>query len=211
MRFVRTRIADASVVASRFHDNRSICGAGRRPAGGAPEEDLQYRLGCRPGQGEGRPGPIAAVQGVARAAEAQALAAESIAIEGGVPTGQIAEAEGLALHAAAFNGVPDPVFHLTARAMGIVTGLAAVEPDPAAPDRDALLDAALVAATALAQLLGFRRACYTATTAADQAEATAKLTESAAGFTRAAEAVAGLLDLARLTAASGRRGKQDLN
>ncbi|MDQ6838692.1 MAG: hypothetical protein M3137_10255, partial [Actinomycetota bacterium] len=54
------------------------------------------------------------------AAEAQALAAESIAIEGGVPTGQIAEAEGLALHAAAFNGVPDPVFHLTARAMGIV-------------------------------------------------------------------------------------------
>jgi len=112
---------------------------------------------------------------------------------------------------AAFNDVPDPVFHLTARAMGIVTGLAAVEPDPAAPDRDALLDAALVAATALAQLLGFRRACFTATTAADQAEATAKLTESAAGFTRAAEAVTGLLDLARLTAASGRRGKQDLN
>ncbi len=107
--------------------------------------------------------------------------------------------------------MPDPVFHLTARAMGIVTGLAAVEPDPAAPDRDALLDAALVAATALAQLLGFRRACFTATTAADQAEATAKLTESAAGFTRAAEAVTGLLDLARLTAASGRRGKQDLN
>ena len=145
------------------------------------------------------------------AAEAQALAAESIAIEGGVPTAKIAEAEGLALHAAAFNGVPDPVFHLTARAMGIVTGLAAVEPDPAAPDRDALLDAALDAATALAQLLGFRRACITATTAADQAEATAKLTESAAGFTRAAQAVGTLLDLARLTAASGRLGKQDLN
>ena len=145
------------------------------------------------------------------AAEAQALAAESIAIERGIPTGKIAEAEGLALHAAAFNGVPDPVFHLTARAMGIVTGLAAVEPDPAAPDRDALLDAALDAATALAQLLGFRRACFTATTGAEQAEATAKLTESAAGFTRAAEAVAALLDLARLTAASGRLGKQDLN
>ena len=92
------------------------------------------------------------------AAEAQALAAESIAIEGGVPTGKIAEAEGLALHAAAFNGVPDPVFHLTARAMGIVTGLAAVEPDPAAPDRDALLDAALDAATALAGDPGF---CHT--------------------------------------------------
>ncbi len=124
---------------------------------------------------------------------------------------KIAEAEGLALHTAAFNGVPDPVFHLTARAMGIVTGLAAVEPDPAAPDCDALLDAALDAATALAQLLGFRRACFTATTGVEQAEATAKLTESAAGFTRAAEAVAALLDLARLTAASGRLGKQDLN
>jgi hypothetical protein len=119
----------------------------------------------------------------------------------------------LALHAAAFNGVPEPVFHLTARAMGIVTGLAAVEPDPAAPDRDALLDAAQCPRQAprLAQLLSFRRACFTATTGAEQAEGTAKLTESAAGFTRAAEAVAALLDLARLTAASGRLGKQDLN
>ena len=145
------------------------------------------------------------------AAEAQALAAESIAIEGGIPTGRIAEAEGLALHAAAFNGVPDPVFHLTARAMGIVTGLGAIEPDPAAPDRDAILDTALAAATALAQLLGFRHDCVTAATAADQAEATRKLTESAAGFAKAAEAIAGLLELAQLTAASGRRGKEDLN
>ena len=145
------------------------------------------------------------------AAEAQALAAESIAIERGIPTGKIAEAEGLALHAAAFNGVPDPVFHLTARAMGIVTGLAAVEPDPAAPDRDVILDTALEAATALAKLLGFRRDCVTAATAADQAEATVKLTESAAGFARAAEAVTRLLDLAQLTAASGRRGEEDLN
>lgn len=87
------------------------------------------------------------------------------------------------MHAAAFNGVPDPVFHLTARAMDIVTGLAAVEPDPAAPERDALLDTA----TALAQLLGFRRACFTATTGAEQAEATAKLTESAAGLITAYE------------------------
>ncbi len=145
------------------------------------------------------------------AAEAQALAAESMAIEGRVSTGKIAEAEGLALHAAAFNGVPDPVFHLTARAMGIVAGLAAVEPDPAAPDRDALLDAALDAATALAKLLGFRGDCVTATTAADQTEAMSKLTDAAAGLTEAAEAVTGLVDLAHLTAAAGRRGKQDLN
>ena len=40
------------------------------------------------------------------AAEAQAFAAESIAIEGGVTIATIAEAEGLALHAGAFNGIP---------------------------------------------------------------------------------------------------------
>lgn len=145
------------------------------------------------------------------AAEAQALAAESIAIEDGVPTGKIAESEGLALHAGAFNGIPDPVFHLTARAMGIVTGLAGIEPDPAAPDRDAILDAAFQAATGLAKLLGFRRDCVTATTSADQAQAAAKLTEAAAELTLAAEAVTGLLELARMTAAAGRTGKQDLN
>lgn len=33
----------------------------------------------------------------------------------------------------AFNGIRDPVIHLTARSMGIVSGLAAIEPDPAAP------------------------------------------------------------------------------
>ena len=80
-------------------------------------------------------------------AEANALAAEAIAIEWGVGTEQIAQAEALALHAAAFNGMPDPVFHLAARAMAIVTGLAAIEPDPRAGDNDVLLDAALQAAT----------------------------------------------------------------
>ena len=56
----------------------------------------------------------------------------------GAPDGQavvldVAQTEALALHAAAFNGMPDPVFHLTARAMAIVTGLAAVEPIHAPP------------------------------------------------------------------------------
>ncbi len=139
------------------------------------------------------------------AAEAQALVAESIAIEGGIPSDKIAEAEGLALHAGAFNGIPDPVFHLTARAMGIVTGLAAVEPDPAAPDQDLVLDIALDAATALAGLLRFRSACVTATTAVEQAHATARLVESGALLARAADA------LAKLTASSGRVGRQDLN
>lgn len=145
------------------------------------------------------------------AAEAQALAAESMAIERGVSTEKIAEAEGLALHAGAFNGIPDPVFHVTARAMGIVTALAGIEPDPAAPDRDAALDAAFRAATGLAKLLGFRRDCVTATTAADHAQAMAKLSEAAAELTLAAEAVTGLVELARLMEAAGRTGKQDLN
>ena len=101
-------------------------------------------------------------------AEANALAAESIAIERGIGTEEIAQTEALALHAAAFNGMPDPVFHLTARAMAIVMGLAAVEPDPRAPDNDVLLDAALQAATGLAQLLRFRGACATAETAAER-------------------------------------------
>jgi hypothetical protein len=96
------------------------------------------------------------------AVEAHVLAAESIAIDHGMPTEKIAAAEGLALHAGAFNGIPDPVLHLTARAMGIVTGLAAIEPDPRAPDHDAALDAALRAAAGLVKLLGFRGDCVTA-------------------------------------------------
>jgi hypothetical protein len=143
--------------------------------------------------------------------EAQALAAESIALEEGVSTEEIAQAEALALRAGGFNGIPDPIVHLIARAMGIVTGLAAIEPDPRAPARDAVLDAALRAAAGLVKLLGFRRDCVTATTSVDQAQATVKLTEAGAELTAAAQVVTGLLELARITAASGRIGKQNLN
>jgi hypothetical protein len=145
------------------------------------------------------------------AAEAQALMAESLAIEHGVSTRKIGESEALALHAGAFNGIPDPVFHVTARAMGIVTGLAGIEPDPRAPDHDVILDAALRAATGLAKLLGFRRDCTTVSTRADEAKAVAKLTEAAAELSAAAEAVNGLLKLAHMTDAAGRTGKRDLN
>ena len=136
-----------------------------------------FNVGLDVGRGKE---PVALVRlGLAKAligvAEANALAAESIAIERGVGTEQIAQTEALALHAAAFNGMPDPVFHLTARAMAIVTGLAAVEPDPRAGDNDVLLDAALQAATGLAQLLGFRGACATAQSAAEREAATACL------------------------------------
>ena len=67
------------------------------------------------------------------AAGTQAVAGEALAIERGAAMEQIAAAEGLALHAAAFNGMPDPVLHPAARAMGVVTRLAALEPGPRAP------------------------------------------------------------------------------
>jgi hypothetical protein len=76
------------------------------------------------------------------AAGTQALAAGALAIERGVAAEQIAAAEGLALHAAAVTGMPDPVRHRAARAMGVVTGLAALEPDPRVPGADVLPDAA---------------------------------------------------------------------
>jgi hypothetical protein len=61
------------------------------------------------------------------------VAAEAVAVERGVPTAEIAAAEGLALDAAACNGMPDPVFHLAGRATAIVAGLAAIESDPGYP------------------------------------------------------------------------------
>jgi hypothetical protein len=127
-------------------------------------------------------------------AEANALAAESIAIERGIGTEEIAQSEALALHSAAFNGMPDPVFHLTARAMAIV-GLAA----------------ALQAATGLAQLLRFRGACATADSAAEREAATACLLNAEAELTKAAKAVSGSLELAKVSAAAGRTGTSDLN
>jgi hypothetical protein len=93
---------------------------------------------------------------------------------------------------AAFNGMPDPVLELAARAMGVVTGLAALEPDPRAPGAGVLLDAALQAATGLQQLLAFRHDGTTVTTPAEQAAATAGLTSAAAGLGKAAEALHGL-------------------
>ena len=145
------------------------------------------------------------------AAQTQAMAAGALAIEQGVATEQIAAAGGLALPAAAFNGMPDPVLHPAARAMGVVTGLAAPEPGPRAPGAGVLPDAALQAATGLQQLLAFRHDCTTVTTPAEQAAATAGLTSAAAELGKAAEALRGLIELAEMTRRSGRTGKTDLN
>jgi hypothetical protein len=103
------------------------------------------------------------------------------------------------------------VLHLAARAVGVVTGVAALGPDPRAPGADVLLDAALQAATGLQQLLAFRHDCTTATTPAEQAAATAGLTGAAAELGKAAEALHGLIELAEMTGRSGRTGKTDLN
>jgi hypothetical protein len=106
--------------------------------------------------------------------------------------------------------MPDPVLHLAARAMGVVTGLAAPEPGPRGPGADVLLDAALQAAAGLRQLLAFRRDCTTVTTPAEQAAATG-LTSAAAELGTAAEALHGLIELAEMTGRSGRTGKTDLS
>src|SRR5258708_39331017 len=113
------------------------------------------------------------------AAGTQAMAAGALATEQGVATEQIAAAGGLALHAAAVTGMPDPVLHLAARAMGVVTGLPAPEPGPRAPGAGVLLDVALQAATGLQQLLAFPHDCTTVTTPARHAAATAGLTSAA--------------------------------
>jgi hypothetical protein len=118
--------------------------------------------GGAPGGGAVVP-DVAQLEALLTRTETQAMAAGALAIERGVATEQIAAAAGLALHAAAFNGMPDPVLHLAARAMGVVTGLAALEPDPRAPGAGVLLEAALQAATGLQQLLAFRHDCTTDT------------------------------------------------
>lgn len=145
------------------------------------------------------------------AVEAQVLVAAAIATVGGVPSAKLVQTEGLALDAAMLNGIPDPMLHLQARAMSIVAGLGVLRPDPAAPGPDIALSIALGVAGGLANLLGFRSDSATATTNAGQARAAAKLEESATALTTAATAVTRLAELARLHAASGRTGKQDLN
>ena len=145
------------------------------------------------------------------AAGTQAMAAGALAIEPGAAAEQIAAAGGLALPAAAFNGMPDPVLHLAARAMGVVTGLAALEPGPRAPGAGVLLAAAVQAAAGLQQLLAFRPDRATVTTPAEQAAAAAGLTGAAAGLGTAAEASHGLIELAEMTGRSGRTGKTDLS
>jgi hypothetical protein len=145
------------------------------------------------------------------AAGTQPMAAEALAIERGVATEQIAAAEGLALHAAAFNGMPDPGAAPGRPHDGRGHRPGRARTRPARPGADVLLAAALQAATGLQQLLAFRHECTTVTTPAEQAAATAGLTSAAAGLGKAAEARHGLIELAEMTGRSGRTGKTDLS
>jgi hypothetical protein len=91
-----------------------------------------------------------------------------------------------------------------------VIGLAAIEPDPRAGDNDVLLDAALQAATGLAQLLRFRGDVRVGGERR-RARSGAGCLLNEAELTKAAEAVSGLLELAKVSAAAGRTGTSDLN
>ena len=92
------------------------------------------------------------------AAETQAMAAEALAIEQGMAAEQMrgGRGGGAARRRVQRDAGPGAGGHLAAHAMGVVTGLAALEPDPRAPGADMLLDAARQAATGLQQLLAFR-------------------------------------------------------
>ena len=107
--------------------------------------------------------------------------------------------------------MPDPVFHLVERAIGIVSGLAAIEPDPRAGENDLLLDTALRAATALAQLLQARHGFATAETPAQRDATTAALTNAGKELRQAAEEIDSFFTLAEMVWAAGRRGRDDLN
>jgi hypothetical protein len=95
---------------------------GRVAAADAASQVVQHR--DRPGSAQAAGAePVELAKALQGAAEANALAAKGLAIERGVESEQIAGSEALALHAAAYNGMPDPVFHLVERAIGIVSGL----------------------------------------------------------------------------------------
>jgi seryl-tRNA(Sec) selenium transferase len=74
-----------------------------------------------------------------------------------------------------------------------------------------LLDTALRAATALAQLLQARHGFTTAQTAAQRDATTAALISAGEQLRQAGEEIDGFFRLAEASRAAGRRGRDDLN
>jgi hypothetical protein len=112
-----------------------------------------------------------------------------------------------ALHAAAFNGMPNAMMHLMERMIGIISGLGQLEP----ADDDMLLDAARRAAAGLAGLFQWRITAARASTGREWDEAVAQLKRAGEELQEAADAISGFFELAESSWAAGRRGKVDWN
>ena len=98
-----------------------------------------------------------------------------------------------------FNGMPDPVFHLDARVMAIV---AAVEPDPRASDNDVLLDACAASRNRARAAAALPRRARDGKQRRRARSGDRVLLNAEAELTKASEAVAGLLGLAKISAAA---------
>jgi hypothetical protein len=146
------------------------------------------------------------------AAETHAIAAKAIALErGDISPEEIVGTESWALQAAAFNGMPDPVFHLAERAMCLIAALAQIEPDPRAAPDDLLLNTAMRAATGVAQLLQARHGFTTASTDSEREAVTCSLRDAEQALREAADHIVDFFKLADASWRAGRRGETDLN
>ncbi len=116
------------------------------------------------------------------AVEAHMLRAQSAALEDGEPGEDVISAAGAAFGGADATQGTGPLWLLQARIMSTLAGLTCLEPDPRGPAKDAVLDAAALAAAASAGLIGFRRA---AASGADEDSALVGLAEAAANLRRA--------------------------
>ncbi|MEU4234323.1 hypothetical protein AB0F17_59460 [Nonomuraea sp. NPDC026600] len=127
------------------------------------------------------------------AAEAQALQAESEALEAGIDPEQVRAAHATAFVGASAHEGAGPLMLLQARAMSLVAMILQLEPDPRAVVSDAVLAASVKAAAGLAGLLHFR---HEAATGGDEAAAEKMLAEAAANLQTAAEEINALFEMA---------------
>jgi hypothetical protein len=179
----------------------------RRSSSAPATTGRSWRPGSPPKVGPHRGRAIICDRGVA---EANALAAESIAIERGIGHEEIAQTEALVacggVQRDARPGVSpdrprDGDRHGTRRGRARSTRptTTCCWTPRGRPD------------SGLAQLLRFRGACATADSAAEREAATACLLNAEAELTKAAEALSGLLELAKVSAAAGRTATFEAN
>ena len=97
--------------------------------------------------------------------------------------------------------------HLMERMIGIISGLAQLEP----ADDDMLLDAARRAAAGLAGLFHWRITAARASSGTERDEAVAQLRRAGEELEEAADAISRFFEFAESSWAAGRRGKVDWN